>query len=160
MTYTYISTSLADTGRLAQQLASLLTPGSLITLEGQLAAGKTAFAQAFAQAIGVTETVNSPTFTIIKEYEATNYPFYHMDVYRISLVEAEELGLEDYYYGSGITLVEWASRIHELLPVDRLDIHIEHSDEQTRVFHVQPHGASYEDVCRQLTDRGVWVSCI
>ncbi len=156
MNYTYISTSLTDTDRLAQELASVLVPGSLIALEGELAAGKTAFSQAFARAIGVTETVNSPTFTIIKEYEGTHCPFYHMDVYRITLAEAAELGLEDYYYGSGITLVEWASRIGELLPLDRLDIDIRHVNVETREFHVQPHGLVYEEVCRQLAERGVW----
>ncbi|MEX2415247.1 MAG: tRNA (adenosine(37)-N6)-threonylcarbamoyltransferase complex ATPase subunit type 1 TsaE [Paenibacillaceae bacterium] len=156
MAYTYISASLVDTDRLASELASVLAPGSLIALEGDLAAGKTAFSQAFARAIGVTETVNSPTFTIIKEYEGTRFPFYHMDVYRISLMEAAELGLEDYFYGQGISLVEWASRIEQLLPLERLDIDIRRTNEDTRVIHIQPHGTIYEEVCRQLEERGVW----
>lgn len=156
MGYTYISASLADTNHLAQQLALMLTQGSFIALEGDLAAGKTAFSQAFARSLGVTDTVNSPTFTIIKEYEGTQYPFYHMDVYRISLVEAEELGLEDYFYGNGITLVEWASRIQQLLPPQRLDINIKRTDEGSRVIHVQPFGVSYEEVCKQLGERGMW----
>lgn len=156
MAYTYISSSLVDTDRLARQLASVLTPGSFIALEGDLAAGKTAFSQAFARAIGVTDTVNSPTFTIIKEYEGTQFPLYHMDVYRITLVEAEELGLEDYFYGQGITLVEWASRIQQLLPSERLDIDIRRTNEDVRVIHIEPHGIIYEEVCRQLEERGVW----
>jgi len=156
MVYTYISASLADTERLARELASVLAPGSLITLEGELAAGKTAFSQAFARAIGVTEIVNSPTFTIIKEYEAAHYPFYHMDVYRITLEEAAELGLEDYYYGAGITLIEWASRIAELLPLERLDVDIQRTNEDIRKFHIQPHGSYYDDICKQLAERGVW----
>jgi len=158
MAYTYISASLADTDQLAQQLASVLTPGSFIALEGDLAAGKTAFSQAFARAIGVMETVNSPTFTIIKEYEGAGFPFYHMDVYRISLMEAAELGLEDYFYGSGITLVEWASRIQPLLPPERLDIHIRRSNEEIREIDIQPHGMIYEEACQQLAERGVWKS--
>lgn len=154
--YTYISTSLADTDRLARQLASVLGPGSFIALEGDLAAGKTAFSQAFARAVGVTDTVNSPTFTIIKEYKGKQLPFYHMDVYRISLAEAEELGLEDYFYGAGITLVEWASRIQQLLPSERLDIEIRRMDGDARVIHIRPHGTIYEEVCRQLGERGMW----
>lgn len=156
MAYTYISTSLVDTDRLARELASVLAPGSFIALEGDLAAGKTAFSQAFAHAIGVTETVNSPTFTIIKEYEGTQFPFYHMDVYRISLMEANELGLEDYFYGRGITLVEWASRIQQLLPLERLDIDIRRANEDTRVIHIQPYGIIYDEACQQLAERGVW----
>jgi tRNA threonylcarbamoyladenosine biosynthesis protein TsaE len=154
--YTYISTSVADTNYLARQLADVLVPGNFIALEGDLAAGKTTFSQAFASAIGVLDTVNSPTFTIIKEYEGSRLPFYHMDVYRISLEEAEELGLEDYFYGEGITLVEWASRIQRLLPMDRLDIEIRRTDEHTRVIHIQPYGTSYEEVCSRLGERGIW----
>jgi tRNA threonylcarbamoyladenosine biosynthesis protein TsaE len=154
--HTFISTSLADTDLLAQQLASMLGPGCFIALEGDLAAGKTAFSQAFALAIGVTDTVNSPTFTIIKEYEGMQLPFYHMDVYRISLAEAEELGLEDYFYGVGITLVEWASRIQPLLPLERLDIEIRRTDGDARVIRIRPHGMFYEEVCRQLGERGMW----
>jgi tRNA threonylcarbamoyladenosine biosynthesis protein TsaE len=156
MAYTYISVSPEDTDRLARELAALLTPGCLIALVGDLAAGKTTFSQSFAQAIGVTEPVNSPTFTIIKEYEGARYPFYHMDVYRISLAEADELGLEDYFYGSGITLVEWASRIEPLLPMDRLHIDIQRTHNDQRLIKVQPHGALYDEVCRRLGERGMW----
>ena len=172
MKYQFISTSVEDTARLATELAQGLSPGSLVALEGDLAAGKTTFSQAFARAIGVTDTVNSPTFTIIKEYEGRTFPFYHMDVYRITLLEAEELGLEEYFYGSGITLVEWASRVEPLLPKERLDVRIQRllvsedavtivptetsNDGQSRVLLVQPHGALYEEVCRQLEERNIW----
>src|SRR5690606_20910218 len=97
-----------DTARLAALLASWAGPGTVIALDGDLGAGKTFFSQSFAKAIGVPGVVNSPTFTIIKEYEGETMPFYHMDVYRLSQAEADELGLDDYFFGSGVTLVEWA----------------------------------------------------
>lgn len=139
-----------DTERLAHKLADRMKPGSVIALEGELGAGKTTFAQAFARALGVSGTVNSPTFTIIKEYEDGRLPFYHMDVYRISQAEADELGLEEYFYGDGIALVEWASRISDLLPAERLDVHIAGSGYAERTITLRPIGLFYEEICRQL----------
>jgi len=142
-----------ETERLAEELAAFMKPGCVIALEGELGAGKTTFAKAFARALGVGETVSSPTFTIIKEYEDGRLPFYHMDVYRISQSEAEELGLEEYFYGDGITMVEWASRIAELLPAERLDVTISGSGHAERTIALRPRGGFYEDVCRRL-ERG------
>ncbi|MBJ8193242.1 tRNA (adenosine(37)-N6)-threonylcarbamoyltransferase complex ATPase subunit type 1 TsaE, partial [Bacillus cereus] len=88
------------------RLADWIQPGTVIALDGDLGAGKTRFSQALARAIGVPDVVNSPTFTIIKEYEGTTLPFYHMDVYRLSIEEADELGLDDYFFGQGLTVVE------------------------------------------------------
>src|SRR5690348_4111638 len=90
-----------DTARLAEQLSGFLDEGTVLALDGDLGAGKTAFSQALARALGVRETVNSPTFTIIKEYQSRQCPLYHMDVYRITLKEAEDLGLDEYFYGEG-----------------------------------------------------------
>lgn len=129
-------------------------PGAVITLDGDLGAGKTRFSQGFARAMGVTEIVNSPTFTIVKEYEGAELPFYHMDMYRISQAEADDLGLEDYFYGSGVTLIEWSSLIEDLLPPERLSITIAHHGEQNRVFHLIPHGAPYTDWCVQMKENG------
>src|SRR4051812_11988394 len=117
----------ADTDRLAELLAGWSKPGTVLALDGELGAGKTRFSQAFARALGVKGIVNSPTFTIIKEYEGVHMPFYHMDVYRISAAEADELGLDDYFFGDGVTIVEWASLIEELLPPERLELRIEHT---------------------------------
>lgn len=163
MAFTYISHSPADTERFAHELARQLRPGSVIALEGELGAGKTMFSQSFARAIGVTEVVSSPTFTIIKEYEGATCPFYHMDVYRLSLEEADELGLDEYFYGEGVTLVEWASRIAELMPEERLLLaiarpaaqSIEEWDENKRVIRIEPYGERYAECCRQLAERGV-----
>ncbi|WP_218095908.1 tRNA (adenosine(37)-N6)-threonylcarbamoyltransferase complex ATPase subunit type 1 TsaE [Paenibacillus solanacearum] len=152
--YEFLSQHIGDTAQLAERLASLFIPGTVIALDGELGAGKTAFSQAVARAIGVTEVVNSPTFTIIKEYEGERFPFYHMDVYRLSQDEADELGLDDYFYGEGITLVEWASLIEDLLPPDHLAIEIGHTGEEGRRFALQPKGEVYEAWCRELKENG------
>ena len=143
----------ADTAQLAAQLAGWAKPGTVIALDGELGAGKTYFSQAYAKALGVAGIVNSPTFTIIKEYEG-DMPFYHMDVYRISLAEADELGLDDYFYGGGTTIVEWASLIRELLPEERLELVIEHAGGDARVIRMTGIGEPYADWCAQLQTMG------
>ena len=143
-----------DTARLASMLAQWLESGTVIALDGDLGAGKTRFSQALAQWIGVAEVVSSPTFTLIKEYQGAIWPFYHMDMYRLRLEEAEELGLDEYLYGDGITVIEWASRIGELLPAHRLDIYIEHSGGSERLFRIEPHGPVYLEWCRNLLQMG------
>ncbi|MDR6878768.1 tRNA (adenosine(37)-N6)-threonylcarbamoyltransferase complex ATPase subunit type 1 TsaE [Bacillus sp. 3255] len=152
--YTYYSRQEADTDKLGQLLAGRLHPGAVLTLDGDLGAGKTRFSQGFARAIGIQETVNSPTFTIIKEYEGAQLPFYHMDMYRISQEEADELGLEDYFYGAGVTLIEWSSLIEDLLPAERLAITISLQEDQTRVFHLTPYGEPYGSWCVQMKENG------
>jgi tRNA threonylcarbamoyladenosine biosynthesis protein TsaE len=153
-TFTYNSRHEEDTDKLGRLLAAYLQPGTVFTLDGDLGAGKTRFSQGFARAMGITEIVNSPTFTIIKEYEGAELPFYHMDMYRISQEEADELGLDDYFYGAGVTLIEWSSLIEDLLPPERLAITIAHQDDQTRVFHLTPHGAPYQSWCVQMKENG------
>src|SRR5690606_25794477 len=148
--YKYISTSEEDTATLAQGLAALSKPGTVIVLDGDLGAGKTHFSKAFAAAAGVTEVVNSPTFVLIREYEAALWPLYHMDVYRLSVEEADELGIEDYFYGNGVVLIEWGKRIQELLPERRLDIYIERQDGMQRILHVTPKGEPYKQWCEQI----------
>jgi tRNA threonylcarbamoyladenosine biosynthesis protein TsaE len=144
------ASSESDTAAFAAQLAEKARPGTLIALDGDLGAGKTRFSQAFAAALGVPGVVNSPTFTIIKEYEGGRLPFYHMDVYRLSLEEAEELGLDEYFLGEGVTLVEWASRIEPILPRERLHIVLIHTGPASRRLRIRPIGAEYEAWCRQL----------
>jgi tRNA threonylcarbamoyladenosine biosynthesis protein TsaE len=150
----------ADTDRLASALGELTEAGAVVTLDGDLGAGKTRFSQAFAKALGVPGVVNSPTFTIIKEYEG-RLPLYHMDVYRLSVEEADELGLDEYFYGAGVTLVEWASLIEELLPPERLELRIERVERPDggsfteRVIRLTPYGAVYEGWCRKLNENGM-----
>ena len=101
-------------------------PGQVYTLVGDLGVGKTVFTQGVAAGLGITEPVNSPTFTIIQEYEDGRLPFYHFDVYRIGdIEEMEEIGYDDYFFGKGICLIEWAELIEEILPEKRIEVTIE-----------------------------------
>ena len=101
-------------------------PGQIYTLTGDLGVGKTVFTQGVAAGLGITEPVNSPTFTIIQEYEDGRLPFYHFDVYRIGdLEEMEEIGYDDYFFGQGICLIEWAELIEEILPEKWIEVPIE-----------------------------------
>ena len=101
-------------------------PGQIYTLTGDLGVGKTVFTHRVAPGHGNTEPVNSPTKTIIQEYEDGRLPFYHFDVYRIGdLEEMEEIGYDDYFFGQGICLIEWAELIEEILPEKRIEVTIE-----------------------------------
>ncbi|TJY42942.1 tRNA (adenosine(37)-N6)-threonylcarbamoyltransferase complex ATPase subunit type 1 TsaE [Cohnella pontilimi] len=140
----------ADTAAFAAELAGRAGTGTVLALDGDLGAGKTRFAQAFAAALGVPGVVNSPTFTIIKEYEGGRLPFYHMDVYRLSLPEADELGLDEYFHGEGVTLVEWASLIEPLLPAERLHLLLEYTGPTSRRLRCRPVGEQYAAWCREM----------
>ena len=101
-------------------------PGTVCTLIGDLGVGKTVFTQGFAKGLGIEEPVNSPTFTIIQEYHEGRLPLYHFDVYRIEEPEEmEEIGYEEYFYGQGVCLVEWASLVEEIIPPEAVWITIE-----------------------------------
>lgn len=152
--WVYESHSIADTEALASALATQAHAGMVIALDGDLGAGKTAFSQKFAWHLGVRDVVSSPTFTLIKEYEG-RLPLYHMDVYRISLEEADELGLEEYFYGTGVSLVEWASIIPELLPQDHLHVQIETMGPEERKITLDGYGEGYAALCRQFRQNGV-----
>ncbi|WP_026263329.1 tRNA (adenosine(37)-N6)-threonylcarbamoyltransferase complex ATPase subunit type 1 TsaE [Paenibacillus sanguinis] len=152
--WVYEAESLEATERLAACLAAWSQPGTVLALDGDLGAGKTAFSQLFARHLGVLETVNSPTFTLIKEYEG-RLPFYHMDVYRLSLDEADELGLDEYFYGPGVTVVEWASLIEELLPPEVLHIYVETVSETGRRMHIKGQGEPYASWLSSLKRNGV-----
>ena len=118
--------SARDTGALGEFLGRQARPGQIYTLVGDLGVGKTVFTQGFARGLGITEAVNSPTFTIVQVYEEGRLPFYHFDVYRIGDVEEmDEVGFEDYVMGDGVSLIEWANLIEEILPEKRTDILIE-----------------------------------
>ncbi len=115
-----------ETSELAFWLGQQAQAGQIYCLDGELGAGKTVFAQGFAAGLGVDEPVNSPTFTIIQQYEKGRLPLYHFDVYRLgSVEEMDEIGYEDYFYGEGVCLVEWSGLIEELLPEDAIQIQIE-----------------------------------
>ena len=122
----YESESAKETFLLGRRIGQEAKPGQIYTLTGDLGTGKTVFTQGVADGIGITEPVNSPTFTIVQIYESGRLPFYHFDVYRIADVEEmEEIGYEDCFYGEGICLIEWAELIQEILPKDCISIRIE-----------------------------------
>ena len=115
-----------DTYQLGYSLAVDAKKGSLYCLRGELGVGKTVFTQGFAKGLGIEEYVNSPTFTLVKEYQGRDMTLYHFDLYRILDVEEMfEIGYEEYFYGEGVCLVEWADKIEEILPKERNLILIE-----------------------------------
>lgn len=115
-----------ETYELGVKLGTAAIEGQVYTLIGDLGVGKTAFSKGVAKGLGIEEDILSPTFTIIQIYEEGRLPFYHFDVYRIGdAEELDEIGYEDYVYGSGVTLIEWANLIEEVLPDKRIDIQIE-----------------------------------
>jgi tRNA threonylcarbamoyladenosine biosynthesis protein TsaE len=115
-----------DTFELGKQLGRVARAGDVVCLTGALGVGKTVFTQGFARGMGIEDIVSSPTFTIVQEYSGAGLPLYHFDVYRIADIgEMEEIGYEDYFYGNGVCLIEWAEIIDELLPPDRTAILIE-----------------------------------
>lgn len=106
-----------DTFELGKKLGEEAVPSTIVCLNGDLGVGKTVFTQGFAAGLGITEPVDSPTFTIVKQYDGGRLPFYHFDVYRIGDVsEMDEIGYEDCFYGEGVTLIEWSGLIEEILP--------------------------------------------
>ncbi len=114
------SFSAQDTYQVGYKMGSEAKKGEIYCLSGDLGVGKTVFTQGFAKGLGIDEAVNSPTFTIIQEYDSGRLPLYHFDVYRISDPdEMEEIGYEDYFFGNGVCLIEWAELIEELLPRER-----------------------------------------
>ncbi len=127
----YETFSPEETRALGRAAGADAVPGQICTLRGDLGAGKTVFTQGVAEGLGITEPVSSPTFTIVQVYEDGRMPFYHFDVYRIGDIgEMDEIGYEDYFYGDGLCMVEWADKIPELLPEKRLDITIEKDPEK------------------------------
>lgn len=146
MDYKYTSRSIDDTMELAENIESEKFPGMVICLDGELGSGKTVFVKGFAKSLGITETVTSPTFNLIKEYNSGEMPLYHMDVYRLE-DNKDNIGLTDYFNKGGVTIIEWADMIEDELPSERLDIEFKFIDENTRVLVLKPYGKDYEDIC-------------
>ena len=116
----------SQTQEIAAYLATSVTRGDIVCLSGTLAAGKTEFTKGFAHGLGIDEMVTSPTFTIVNEYNCGRLPLYHFDVYRISSLEQmQDSGYEEYFYGGGVCVIEWAELIAPLLPDNAIMINIE-----------------------------------
>ncbi|MHC9536198.1 tRNA (adenosine(37)-N6)-threonylcarbamoyltransferase complex ATPase subunit type 1 TsaE [Enterococcus faecalis] len=131
-----------------EKLGSLLQPGDVLALEGDLGAGKTTFTKGLAKGLNITRNVNSPTFTIIKEYHG-RYPLYHMDVYRVE-DSFEDLGFDEYFDGNGVTVVEWAHLVKEQLPEELLTIYLYLDDHDSRRLVLEPRGKRYEELCKEI----------
>ncbi len=128
-----------ETEQIGEAIGRAAEPGTVVALIGDLGTGKTTLTKSIARGLGVTETVTSPTFNIIREYKTGRIPLYHFDVYRIGDPdEMFELGYEEYFYGDGICVVEWADIIEELLPEDAVIIRIERgADEEEREYRIE-----------------------
>ena len=149
MDYKYTSRSIDDTMELAENIESEKFPGMVICLDGELGSGKTVFVKGFAKSLGITETVTSPTFNLIKEYNSGEMPLYHMDVYRLD-GNAEGIGIEEYFNKGGIVIIEWADSIKDILPKERLNIKFKVVDENKRILIITPFGKQYEELCEAV----------
>jgi len=143
-----ITRSEQDTKDFASILATYVSPGDVITIEGDLGVGKTTFTKGLAIGLEIKRNVTSPTFTIIKEYEG-RIPLYHMDVYRLEFSD-EDIGFDEYFYGQGVTVVEWATFIEEFLPSKRLNISIETESESSRRIICESNDEHYDKIINQL----------
>jgi len=150
--------SVEQTVELGQILGQILRKGDNVCLTGELGTGKTAFTGGIAKALGIEGYITSPTFTIINEYEG-RLSLYHFDVYRISSAgEMFEIGYDEYISGDGVTVIEWAELIKEILPPDRIDVHIEKNDAEktdSRLITMQFHGQRAADYEGRLSHESI-----
>ena len=149
MNYKYTSRSVEDTLQLAENLESEKFPGMVICLNGELGSGKTMFVKGFAKALGIDETITSPTFSLVKEYPNGEMPLFHMDVYRLDDGN-DEFGLSDYLNQDAVCIIEWPEMIEDQLPAERLDVKIKVIDDDIRVFVFTPYGQQYEELCEAV----------
>lgn len=142
---------LEDTDKFGKRLGELVEPGDIICLNGDLGAGKTTLSKSIGLGLGVSEHITSPTFTIINEYNG-RIPLYHFDVYRLSHgEELFDLGADDYFYGNGVCLVEWAENVEEYLPEDRLELWIyTTANPEERIIEIIPYGHRSEFLAKEL----------
>ena len=149
MDYKIISHNELDTIELAQNIESEKFPNMVICLDGELGSGKTVFVKGFAKSLGISETITSPTFNLIKEYESGEMPLYHMDVYRLE-GKCETVGFNDYFNKDGVCIIEWSDMICDCLPEERLQIDFKIIDENTRVLVLKPYGQKYVDLVESV----------
>ncbi len=147
-----ISKSGEDTIKTGERLAKYLFPGSIVCLLGDLGAGKTAFTQGLGKGLGIVEHITSPTYTIINEYYSGRIPLYHFDVYRLgSSDEMFELGCDEYFYGDGVTVLEWADNVYDILPPHRLWIKITlGANPEERNIEMEAQGNIYDAILKEM----------
>lgn len=148
MEYKFTSHNEEETLELAQNFESEKFPNMVICLNGELGSGKTLFVKGIAQALGINDSITSPTFTIVKEYNG-EFPLFHFDVYRLD-GNTDGVGIEDYFSKNGVVVIEWANTIKDILPDERLDIKFKVVGENKRVLIIEPHGVQYEELCEAV----------
>ena len=143
-----------ETMAIAAQLAQLLEPKDVILLEGDLGAGKTTFTKGLAKGLGIETVIKSPTYTLIREYTKGRLPLYHMDIYRLEDVGGDDLGFEEYLYGNGVSVIEWAKFIEEELPAAYLTIRLVPTGEffENREITFIPTGDRYKSLVETLRE--------
>lgn len=145
-TLDFISHSESQTQRLGARLAPLLEPGDVLAVTGTLGVGKTRWVQGVCQGLAVTDPVVSPSFTLVNEYQG-RLPVYHIDLYRLDQAsEVLTFGLDDYLYGPGVSLIEWADRAIDFLPSDYLQVELHYLEETKRRMVLRPHGLRFLDL--------------
>ena len=148
MEYKITTRNELETIELAQNFESEKFPNMIICLDGELGSGKTVFTKGIANALGINESITSPTYTIIKEYDG-ELPLYHMDVYRLD-GNTEGVGIEEYFTKGGVVVIEWADTIKDILPKERLEIEFRVVDGNKRVLILTPYGKKYEELCEAV----------
>lgn len=150
MNLTIISKSPEETKKLGREVGKLAKPGDLLAFYGELGAGKTCFIQGISQGLEVKDYVTSPSFTIVNEYQG-KIPIYHFDLFRLDHAEdILELGYEEYFYGEGLTVIEWAEKIEHFLPQEHLKIDIKFKDYSQRKISFIPQGDRYNHFLEEL----------
>ena len=136
---------------LGKKIGQQLVAGDVLVLDGDLGAGKTTFTKGLAAGLEIPDIIKSPTFTIIHEYQDGRLPLYHMDAYRLENGGAEDLGLEEYFDGDGVSVVEWAEFVEDELPADFLAIHLKRTgDDNTRILEFEPHGQHFDQIVKSV----------
>ncbi len=149
MEYKITSHSESETIEFAENLESEKFPNMVICLKGDLGSGKTVFTKGFANALGITDTITSPTFNIVKEYLNGEMDLFHMDVYRIDEATVD-IDFHEYFVKKGVSIIEWSDMIADELPNERLEISFRIVGENTRVLVIRPFGKRYEDLCEAV----------
>ncbi len=148
-----LTDSVEETRRIGAWLGELARPGDVFLLQGGLGAGKTALTQGIAAGLGVREVPSSPTFTLVNEYRG-RLPLYHIDLYRLEReVEIEQLGLEEYLFDEGVTVVEWPERDWAVWPRERLVVRLEYVGPTRRRLRLEPVGERYEELVKEVLHR-------
>ena len=138
---------------LGKKIGQQLVAGDVLVLDGDLGAGKTTFTKGLAAGLEIPDIIKSPTFTIIHEYQDGRLPLYHMDAYRLENGGAEDLGLEEYFDGDGVSVVEWAEFVEDELPADFLSIHFKRTDDDnTRILEFEPYGQHFDQIVKSMVE--------